>query len=94
MCSTAADMLGAWQPAHPRRAVRARAPAPVHTRPCTTPAPIRAGKPRPYFLRASPNSSDPTLSSGELCVARQATRELGHRGQTTIVHLHSILCLD
>jgi hypothetical protein len=54
---------------------------------------IRVGKPRSYSLRASLNFASPALSSGELCAARQATRALGRRGQTTPGHPHSISCL-
>jgi hypothetical protein len=76
------------------RCTPARAPAPSRARPharsCTVPAPIRVGKPRPYFLCASPNSLDPAVSSGELCATRRAARALDHHGQTTPCHLHSI----
>jgi hypothetical protein len=79
-----------------------RAPAPSRARPRALAGPrlpvhhaasIRAGKPRPYSLRASLNLSSPALSSDELCAARQATRALDHRGLTPPSHPHSISCL-
>jgi hypothetical protein len=76
--------------ASPRTRAKPCTPTLVHARPCTVPAPIRARK---LDRRASPDSLDPALSSDELCAARQAARALGHRGQTTPGHLHSIMCL-
>jgi hypothetical protein len=77
--SIAADMPGARQPAHPRRAVRARSGPrpPVHR--------TRAFKSHPRTrntsLHACPHCPDPVLSSGELCAARPSHPSAGHRGQ-------------
>jgi hypothetical protein len=74
-------MPGAHQPAHPRRAMPARAHALVHA----ARAPLRTFKGHPRTrntsLRACPPCPSQVHSSSELCVARQATRALGRHGQ-------------
>jgi hypothetical protein len=85
------------RPVHASSRTRAQLGTPrAHAGPCLPvhhATSIRAGKPRPYSLCASLNLSSPTLSSDELCAARQATRVLGRRGQTPASHPHSISCL-
>jgi hypothetical protein len=62
------------------------ADAPVHASPCTraelcAPVPIKPPRTRNTPLCTSPDFPDPSLSSGELYVARPSHPSADHRGQ-------------